>query len=141
MAEPTVLFVCLHGSAKSVIAMQHLRRLAATRGLRLDATSAGVEPDPEIPPHVIGGLREDGLDTDGLSPRRLTDGDLRNAWRVVSFGCDVRHPGPSGCDIERWDDVPMVSDGYAPARSAIVARITTLLDEYAAGARRGTGGI
>ena len=28
-----VLFVCLHGSAKSVIALEHFRRLAAERGV------------------------------------------------------------------------------------------------------------
>jgi len=32
-APPFVLFVCLHGSAKSVIASEHFRRLAAERGL------------------------------------------------------------------------------------------------------------
>src|SRR2546423_363601 len=30
---PSVLFVCLHGSAKSVIAAEQLRRLAAARGV------------------------------------------------------------------------------------------------------------
>lgn len=127
----TVLFVCLHGSAKSVIAMQHLRRLAASRGLELGAASAGIDPDSEIPPHVVAGLRDDGFDSEGLSPRRLTEGDLREAARVISFGCDLGQLSPAGCEIERWDDVPLVSNGYAEARSAIVARVTGLLDGYA----------
>ena len=32
--EPRVVFVCLHGAAKSVVAAAHFRRLAAARGLR-----------------------------------------------------------------------------------------------------------
>ncbi len=131
----TVLFVCEHGSAKSVIAMQHLRRLAASRRLQIAAASAGTDPDPEIPPHVVQGLREDGLGTDGLRPRRVTADDLRGAWKVISFGCDVRALAPAGSEVERWDDLPMVSDGYAAARTAIVARVTALLDAFAAGAR------
>ena len=66
--EPRVLFVCLHGSAKSVITAEHCRRLAAARGVRV---------------------------------------------------------------IERRDDVPAVSENFTRARAAIVARVTTLLDEIA----------
>src|ERR671925_873480 len=40
-----VLFVCLHGAAKSVIGAAHFRRLAAARGLSVDAVAAGTEPD------------------------------------------------------------------------------------------------
>src|SRR5262250_858896 len=47
-ATPRVLFVCLHGAAKSVVAAAHFRRLAAARGLSMDAVAAGTEPDPEL---------------------------------------------------------------------------------------------
>src|SRR5690242_7193756 len=35
--RPRVLFVCLHGAAKSVVAAAHFRRLAAAAGLAVDA--------------------------------------------------------------------------------------------------------
>src|SRR5919198_3447437 len=41
-----VLFVCVHGAAKSVIAAAHFRKLAAARGISIDAVAAGTEPDP-----------------------------------------------------------------------------------------------
>ena len=44
-ARPRVLFVCLHGAAKSVVGAAHFRRLAAERGLTIDAVAAGTEPD------------------------------------------------------------------------------------------------
>ena len=46
---PTVLFVCLHGSAKSVIAERHFERLAAERRVEARVASAGVEPDASVP--------------------------------------------------------------------------------------------
>lgn len=49
---PTVLFVCLHGSAKSLIALEHSRRLAQQRGAEVQADWAGIKPDAQIPPRV-----------------------------------------------------------------------------------------
>ena len=53
---------------------------------------------------------------------------LALAARVVSFGCDVSTMLPASTPIEHWDDVPMVSDGYAVARDVIVRRVGALLD-------------
>src|SRR5438132_307040 len=63
---PTVLFVCLHGSAKSLIALEHFRRLAQQRGVEVQADWAGIEPDAEIPPRVVQGLLGDGIDVHRL---------------------------------------------------------------------------
>lgn len=65
-----LLFVCLHGAAKSVIAARHLERLAAARGLRIAADFAGAEPDPEIAPRVVAALLAEGIDVRGLRPGR-----------------------------------------------------------------------
>src|SRR5262245_60642817 len=92
---PFVLFVYLHGSAKSVIAIQHFRRRAAERGLAADTASAGTEPDEDIPPGVGRGLREDGIDPDGLRPQAVTRADLERASRVVAFGCDLTPMAPA----------------------------------------------
>jgi arsenate reductase (thioredoxin) len=126
MTTPFVLFVCLHGSAKSVIAEAHWNRLAIRGGLDVRATSAGTEPDAAIPPHVIAGLLADGLDVRGQRPRRAAREDLADAWRIVAFGCDLHGLAPPGVSVERWDDVPAVSEGFDAARSAIVARVSAL---------------
>lgn len=124
----TILFICLHGSAKSLIAAEHLNRLARSRGLVLRGESAGVEPEADVPPPVITGLGEDGIDVQGYTPRHVTAGRLAAATRIVSFGCDLSRMLPARKLVEQWDDVPMVSDGYAAARDAIVARVVALLD-------------
>jgi arsenate reductase (thioredoxin) len=142
-SDPSVLFICLHGSAKSVIAAQHLRRLAAERGRVVETASAGVEPDLDVPPHVVAGLLADGFDIAGQRPHPVTDAALQRASLVVSLGCDLDEPNAGGTAarrisrrILRWDDVPAVSDGYDAAREAIVRRLVSLVEELLSDAGR-----
>jgi hypothetical protein len=129
----TIVFVCEHGAAKSVIAAAHCQRLAAARGLALTATAAGTEPDPEIPPGVVAGLLADGLSITGQRPRRVTAEELAEAWQVVALGCDLGDLAGPGVAVEFWDEVPAVSAGFGPARAAIVARLGHLLDRFEGG--------
>ncbi len=126
-----VLFVCLHGSAKSLIAAEYFNRLAADRGLAASATSAGLEPDRAIPPGVVQGLRADGIDVAGRRPRRPTPADVEGATAVVTFGCDLGELVTPTTRVERWDDVPAVSEDFTKARDTIVSRLSRLLDECA----------
>lgn len=125
---PRVLFVCLHGAAKSVVAAAHFRRLAGAAGLDIEAVAAGTEPDPELAPGAIRGLAGDGLQPAPARPRPVTLHDLRTAAHVVSFGCDVKPLG--GQPVEQWD-VPAVGDGYEAARDRIVAGVDRLVAELA----------
>ncbi len=124
---PTVLFVCLHGSAKSLIAAQHFTRLAHERDLRYRAESAGLEPDAEVPAPVAAGLARDGFDVHEYVPALVTATRVGEAVSVVSFGCDLPETIVSDRH-ERWDDLPLVSDGYDRARDAIVARVERLIE-------------
>ena len=129
MPEPTtVLFVCLHGAAKSVIAAEYLQLLAAERGIRIEAAAAGVEPDVEIPPTVTSSLLSEGIDVRGRSPVAVSRQLVERADHVVSFGCDLSAVTPDATPITEWNGVPAVSDGYESARDEIVRRVTVLLD-------------
>jgi arsenate reductase len=128
-ATRSVLFVCLHGAAKSVLAAADFQRLAAERGLDLVADSAGTEPDPEIAPGVVAALRAEGLDLSGRRPRRVTREDTAGAARVVTFGCDLGDAMPASVPVERWDDVPAVSDNLPAARAAIRRHLDRLVAE------------
>src|SRR5262249_49873061 len=123
-ARPRVLFVCLHGAAKSVVGAAHFRRLAAARGLAVDAAAAGTEPDAELGAGAVKGLLAEGLRAAPSRPRPVTLHDLKSATRIVAFGCDVT---PSrGQQVDQWE-VPAVSDGYAAARDRIVANVEKLV--------------
>src|SRR5439155_13474453 len=106
--ERRVLFVCLHGAAKSVVGAAHFRRLAAARGLAIDAVAAGTETDPELAPAAVKGLAEDRLHAATRRPRPVTLYDLASATRVVSLGCDI--VPARGQRVDQWD-VPAVSEG------------------------------
>ena len=134
MSTPVVLFVCQHGAAKSVIAARHFERLARASGLSVECRSAGLEPDPEIPPHVIAGLAGDGLQAPSAPPALATTELVAEADRIVTFGCDLTPLGATG-EVVRWDGVPHVSDGYEAARDAIVDRLRSLLAELVPASR------
>jgi arsenate reductase len=127
----TVLFVCLHGSAKSLVAARYCEQLAEARGIGLSCGSAGLEPDSAVPPHVIAGLAADGIDVSTARPAQATAEMVTDADYAVALGCDLSAIGV-GRDVSRWDDIPAVSDGYDVARDAIVVRLHQLLDEISA---------
>lgn len=127
-----ITFVCLHGTAKSVIAAAYLEQLARARGIAVQATAAGLEPEPTVPPAVVDALGKDGIDLRGFRPHRVTRTELEDNWRVISFGCDLSDVAPSEAPVVWWDDVPLVSDGVEAAREAIRRRVRSLLDEYCA---------
>lgn len=128
--KPTIVFVCEHGAAKSVIAAAYFNQLARERHLGFRAISRGTDPSPEIALNVVDGLLADGLTLDGPTPKRLTATDLTNASRVISF-CDLPAEYGDQGSVERWNDVPPVSEDYARARDAIVERVARLLDDLA----------
>jgi arsenate reductase len=118
ITEGTVLFVCLHASAKSLIAMEYFNRLAAQQGTSLRALSAGTEPDDAIPPEIVAGMAGDGFDVSGRVPLRLTPALVASAAAIVSFGPDIGAVGAASAPITCWHDMPAVSDDYAIARAS-----------------------
>lgn len=129
--ESVVLFVCEHGSAKSVVAAAHFNRLAGERGLKLRAVSRGTDPDPEIAPAAATGLRSDGLEADEPTPKKLSQAAVAGAARVVTF-CELPAGYVETTPVERWEDVPPVSEDYAKARDAMLVRVRRLLDQLGA---------
>ena len=139
----TVVFVCEHGTVKSVIALAYFRQLAQERHLNIRAISRGTAPDSAVPARVREGLRLDGLVLGPFSPVRFTLADLVSAITVVSFD------QPSVADIvggrvptARWDGLPAVSEDYRIARDSIrrrVARLVDSLDQARRGKQRPQG--
>lgn len=127
----TVVFVCQHGAAKSVLAAALLERLAVEQGIALRALARGTEPEPQVAPAVVAGLLAKRIDVTAWQPRPLTPGDLAQAWRVVSFGPDLSHLVPNGTLVQVWSDVPAVADGFQAAQAAIAGRLPRLIKDDA----------
>ncbi|HEV8145866.1 MAG TPA: hypothetical protein VGP79_05780 [Bryobacteraceae bacterium] len=121
----TIVFVCEHGAAKSVIAAAHFNRLAKEKGLPHRAITRGTNLDPEIPPFIRAGLTADGLDISGWTPRLLTEAEVRDGDRVITLGCAL--PSKTARKREEWNDIPNVGENYERAREAIVSHLNELV--------------
>src|SRR5215204_764289 len=132
----TVLFVCEHGAAKSVVAAAHFNHLAAERGLPFRAVARGTSADPSLPAAIVKGLKAEGLSVPaGFTPSAVTGIDLRDATHIVAF--DVTLPSEAQRrPISRWDHLPAFSDGYAAASAAIQAKVRSLLQSFEAAIKK-----
>ena len=126
---PTVLFMCPHGAAKSVLASAYFQRLAKERGLNVRVESAGTQPDGEVAPAVAGHLTKGGYAVPIAKPRRVTSEDLAMADVVISIGCDLKGLPLAPTKLRTWDDVPSPSEDFAGADEAIRQRVVALVEE------------
>ncbi len=126
-----VVFVCEHGSVKSLIAMNYFNRSAGERGLPYRAVARGTAPETTVPGTVREGLRSDGFVVSGFVPRLFSASDVDGAALVVSFDQDVAKIVNGSARHLRWDNLPGVLADYARGRDEIVRHVDKLIDELA----------
>lgn len=137
--EPTVVFVCEHGAARSVIAATYFQKLAAERGLRARAVYRGVTPQADLGEAAVNGLRSDGLTPPSQKPSPLTAGDVDGATVIFAIGCKLPDRATASGKAQSWDDVP-TDRGYGPMRDAIKVHVERLVDELLKKPRPPRGG-
>jgi arsenate reductase len=123
----TILFLCPHHAAKSVIAEAYFNRLARQHNLPLQGDSAGTDPEASVSPAVAELLRNEGIDVSGHRPRLVTQDELMQALRIISMGCTAEELSVPAERVEQWTDVPMVSKDILGARDAILAHVESLI--------------
>lgn len=122
-----VLFVCEHGSVKSLLARLLFEQAAAEQGLAMPGVSRGTVPDAEVPEWMRTALERDGFHIGAWRPTALSEADIRSARFVVTFDVSLTFEGDA--EIERWDGLPAVSKDYVAGRDAIAARVKQLIAE------------
>jgi protein-tyrosine-phosphatase len=127
-SSPTVVFVCEHGAAKSVIATAYFNKLAAERRLPYRATFRGIDPQDELSVRALAGLRADGIAIPAGKPTAIASADVTQATHIFAIGCRLPAAAVASGKAGDWTDVPD-DRGYAPMRDAIVKHVTALLDE------------
>jgi arsenate reductase (thioredoxin) len=122
----TILFVCEHGSAKSIIAAAHFSKIAKERGLWINVISRGTNADETVPEKINKFLNSDGFRSHKGKPVQLTRKDLETADYVVAF-----NPIPAAFgkwqQLETWN-VPAIDSGYQPARDSIILNIERIIE-------------
>ena len=126
----TVVFLCEHGAAKSVIAAAYFNKLAAERHLNYYAVARGTDPQAELSESAVAGLRKDGISFPEDKPRQVSDHEVRNASRVVAF-CTVPPRFRKKVGSASYD-VPAPKEDYEKSRDAILTHVKKLLDELEA---------
>ena len=125
--NPIIVFVCEHGAAKSILAAAYFNQIAHEMGLKLRAVARGTNPDKELSPQTIKGLSDDSLTPTESAPQKLTEADVQSAQRIITF-CELPVEYHVQATIERWDNIPLLSENYEQARDAIIERIRQMLD-------------
>src|SRR5262245_42347272 len=127
-SSPSVIFVCEHGAAKSVIATAYFNKLADERSLPYRATFRGTAPQDDLSVRAVAGLTADGLTIPSGKPAAISDADVAQATHIFAIGCTLPTTAAKSGKASDWTDVPD-DQGYAPMRDAIVRHVTALLDD------------
>ena len=130
-APPTIVFVCAHGAAKSVIATAYFNKLAEERGLPYRATFRGIEPQADLSERTVEALRADGIVVPPGKPTAIGDKDIDDATHIFAIGCPLPQKARASGKGTDWSDVPE-DQGYPSMRDAIVRHVTQLLDDLQA---------
>jgi len=129
---PTVLFICPHGAAKSVLASAYFQRAAQERGLNVRVVAAGTDPQEAVSTVVRNHLEQTGYAVPVTKPRAVTKTDLAEADVVISMGCDLTSLPGKPRTLQRWDEVPAPSEDLTGADEAIRRRVIALVEELLA---------
>jgi protein-tyrosine-phosphatase len=126
-----ILFLCPHAAAKSVLAAAYFNRLTKKQGLDFVADAAGTEPDEVVAPAVAKLLFGEGIDVSQHKPRRVTELELKTAYKVISMGCALEDLAIAPESVEEWLDIPAPSQDLVGARNRIEAHIQALIENLA----------
>jgi protein-tyrosine-phosphatase len=131
VTAPTVVFVCEHGAAKSIIAAAEFNRMAQEKGLPQRAIARGTNPDAQFAPGVLAGLNKDGLTVPAGKPQLVSEADIKNADRVVTLGCKLPEGMKTGAKTTDWSEISPPSQGYDKARKDISRNVEQLINDLA----------
>ena len=134
----TVLFVCEHGVAKSLMAKLLFERYAREAGLTIRAEARATSPDAALPAWVLEGLGAKRLDAGDFTPRPIDEAAVAKALRVVSFDLPEVATTAVACSVpgEQWNELPPASQDFDASHAAIDARVRQLVQEMVRGSRR-----
>lgn len=90
MKAKHVLFVCVHNAGRSQMAAGFFNQLADPE--KAYATSAGLDPAPEVRPDIVAVMKEVGVDLSGVSPEILTARLQTEIQFLVTVGCGESCP-------------------------------------------------
>lgn len=126
----TILFMCPHNAAKSLLAAAYCRQMVIEQQLEWQILTAGMEPDDEPSAAVISLLQSEGLTAPPDKPHRVTQTELAAADWIVSMGCDLNGLVIADTAVVYWDNIPAPSQDLMGARQAIIKHLEQFLYQH-----------
>lgn len=121
-----ILFVCEHGSAKSLIATAYFNKLAKEKNLSWEAFSCGTDPDQEISAKTKQLLEGVQLYDKNLKPHKLSQTDVNSAEQVVMF-----YTVPANISVKNntqyWLGINAVNGDFQKLRDEILSKVVNPL--------------
>ena len=125
--DPTVVFVCEHGAAKSVIATAYFNKSPPSAASRARSI-AGVNPDAALSAVIEGRATTACLPTESS---RIADADVDRASVIFAIGCTLPPRAAASGKADNWNDVPG-DQGYAAMRDAVKKHVERLVEDLLA---------
>ena len=126
--KQSILFVCEHGAARSVIAAAYFNKIAKEKGLNYEAFFRGTDPQDSLTSGTRVGLTKDGFNIAEMIPALVSKNDISQAAQVIVFDCKLP-ANTSPKNLERWDGIPPISESYDIARDQIETNVKALVDQ------------
>ncbi|MBL0739612.1 hypothetical protein [Chryseolinea lacunae] len=123
----TIVFVCEHGSAKSVIAATYFNKLAKAKNIPWQAVARGTNPDATLSPKTKTLLAADNLLDSTFVPSKLSQQDVDAAQHVILFYSFPPTLHGDGKTLS-WQHVRAANDDFQILRDNILLKLTPLLD-------------
>ena len=128
-SAPTIVFVCEHGSSRSLVAATLFNRIAEQRGLAVRAISRAVSAttvDTKVPPRLVQSMSGDGFDVETFQPQAMTPAEAARASRVVVINYHGALEAAGQRSVDHWDEIAPASIEYDKAKHALSAQIESL---------------
>ena len=130
MAQPTVLFVCVHNAGRSQMAAGFMEKLSNGK---VTVLSAGSAPKDSINPVAIQAMAEVDIDIANNQPKILTTEAVKESDVVITMGCGDTCPFYPGKRYEDWvldDPAGQSIEKVRVIRDQIKVKVEELLSSF-----------
>jgi len=130
MAQPTVLFVCVHNAGRSQMAAGFMEKLSNGK---VTVLSAGSAPKDSINPMAIQAMAEVDIDIANNQPKILTTEAVKESDVVITMGCGDTCPFYPGKRYEDWvldDPAGQSIEKVRVIRDQIKVKVEELLSSF-----------
>jgi uncharacterized protein len=138
-SQSVIVFVCEHGSSKSVLAAELFNRVAEQRRISTRAISRAVSEktvDTAVPPVLVRSLSGDGFNAETFRPQPLTTTEAKTASHVIIINYDTDVEVTESRPVEHWTIEHPVTLEYDGAKIELSALIDALMERLTSEAER-----